>query len=169
MFYFEIKSLCKKHSDIEDIFNYFKKINYKEIFDSKIGISFPNQTNGLLNTIRFFCSDEDILILLYQKIYDYAQKQGVFKIYQILEVPQNAIKFIIEKDRQDNKYRYTQLNSSRPDLFYIKRKSNSNGQIYSLYYKYLRILPKEVKIESELNYNPYGFSKKGEKNYVFEF
>ena len=50
MYYFEIKSFLKNHSHIEAIYEEFHKKSH--LSQNKIGVSFPYQNNGLLNSIQ---------------------------------------------------------------------------------------------------------------------
>lgn len=175
MYYFEIKSFLKEHSHIEQIYAEFHSKSH--ICQNKVGVSFPYQNNGILNAIRFFSNDADILrALKFSEVFLDLSDNDCFLVTNIKEVPENAIPFQLKRCRIDNTFKFKKqktgiVTSTRnifkdgelKEVFYLKINSKSTNQMFSIFYTY-------NKVEENKNlglFSSYGFAK--DNSYVYHF
>lgn len=175
MFYFEVKSFLKEHSQIEQIYQEFHKNSH--ICKNLVGVSFPYQNNGILNSIRFFSTNPEILRSL--KMIDFFEDlsdSDDFLISNIKEVPESAIPLKLKRIRIDSSFKFNKLKKDKiistkhifkdgdlKEIFYLKINSLSTNQYFSLFYTYDKVVEKN----NSGIFSSYGFSK--ENSYVYHF
>lgn len=175
MYYFEIKSFLKDHNHIEEIYQEFHKLSH--ITQNKVGVSFPYQNNGLLNAIRFFSDSPEILRgLKLSEFFEDLSDNDNFLFSNVKEVPEFSTPLMLKRSRIDRRFSFYKLekskviktncvfeNGSLSDIFFIKIKSISTNQNFSIFYKYDKV----EDLNNKFCFSSYGFSKGN--SYVYHF
>ena len=175
MYYFEIKSFLKNHSHIEAIYEEFHKKSH--LSQNKIGVSFPYQNNGLLNSIRFFSKNADILkSLKLSEFFEDLSDNDDFLVSNIKEVPEGSIPIKLKRARVDITFRFNRIKKDKlintkhifkdgvlKEIFYLKVNSFSTNKSFSLFYTYDKV----EDLKNNGAFSSYGFPK--ENSYVYHF